>query len=222
MLKVLNIILLQLMVGFAFSQNSSEDLRKVRDQFLHAKEIGFEVEVYHFKNKDSKGELLSKGIMRKSGKNYYSSFMGDKMIINKQKGTVIIDEINKEITYFDVNKEIEKPQQIELPDSLFSLFKYVGKEGNVKKYEIKSEDIKANILRTVLNIDDNYRLKKVIYYYNKNTEKKNYNAYKLEIHYKNIITTNIRDSYFNINEYIIIKNNKIQLTKHYANFKLLD
>jgi hypothetical protein len=221
-IKILHIILLLVIANVAFTQNAVKDLRGVREFFLNAKEIGFEVEVYHFKTESSKGSLLSKGMMRKLGKNYYSSFMGDKMIVNPQKGTVIVDEPNKEITYFDIQKKISKPQQISLPDSVFSQFSFVSENKNIKIYENKSTDLEASIIKTVLHINDKNQLKKIIYFYNKDTDKKSYDAYKVEISYKNIITSDIKKSYFNISEYVSIKNKKPQLTKRYASFRLLN
>ena len=65
--------------------------------------------------------------MRKSGKNYYSSFMSDKMIVNAKTGTLLIDEENQEMTFLENPKLDVKSNQIELPDSLMERFIYIRK-----------------------------------------------------------------------------------------------
>ena len=218
---ILNIILLGITFS-SFSQNAVEDLKKVRNYFLEANQIGFEVEVYHYQTKDAQPKLLSKGIMRKSGKNYYSSFMSDKMIVNAKTGTLLIDEENQEMTFLENQKSDAKSNQIEIPDSLMESYKYIGKENSFKVYEYNDVDPLASIVKTKLFISDNNELKKIIYYYNKSTKKVSYDAYKVEIVYKNIIQKGINNSYFNLNKYLSFINNKPKLNKQYSHYKLLN
>ncbi len=219
----LTISIFLMFCGFGFyAQNTAEDMNKVRSNFIGAKQIGFDVEVHHYKMKGSKGELISKGKMRKSGDNYYSSFMDDKMIINERKGTVIIDKKFNEITYKKLKKKTKKKELLSLPDSLFDQFKFSGKYGNNKKYEYKSVDLSASILRIEILINEDYQLNKVIYYYNRDNDKVSYGTYKVEIAYKNIITSGISSSYFDIGKIINFGSSKPKLTKQYANYTLLN
>ncbi|MCB0401219.1 MAG: hypothetical protein KDD41_03990 [Flavobacteriales bacterium] len=216
----INILFCCLVYSLA-AQNAAADLNMVRQSFMNAGQIGFEVEVYHYPTKNSGGELLSKGVMRKSGDNYYSSFRNDKMILNKSKGTVIIDENYKEVTYFPPGKSKQEPQQMSLPDSLFDRFEYAGKVNGLKKYAYRSDDDQAAILKTELFINENNQLHKLIYYYNKDSKEVSYNAYKVEILYKNIMTANISKDYFDISDIISWSNNKVHLTKKYSGYTLL-
>lgn len=205
------------------AQNATVDFNKVRTNFLEAKQIGFDVEVYQYESESTKGKLLSKGVMRKVGGNYYSSFLGNEMIINEKNGTVIIDEPTKEITYLNPEKNTKKSDQLTIPDSLLSAFKFekVTSDG-LKKYVYVNTKPLAPIVKTELYINQKYQLVKLVYFYNKSNTKVDFEAYKVEILYKNIITSGIANTYFNTNKYISLKNNKPQLNKQYLNYTLLN
>ncbi len=204
------------------AQDAVVDFKGVRKNFIEAKQIGFEVEAYHYESKDDQGKLISKGIMRMSNGNYYSSFNGEKMVINKSKGTVTVDENSKEIRYINPQKKTKEPEMMAFPDSVFNQFKFLKKEEGLKKYEYVNKDPLTSIVKTWVYINNNYQLIKIVYFYNKNTNQEAYDAYKVVILYKNIITAGIENSYFNIDQYVIVKNNKPQLNKLYANYKLLN
>lgn len=223
MKKITLYILLTVAVISVYSQsNVSNELNKVRDCFINAKQIGFEVEVYHYPTKESKGILLSKGGMLKSGDNYYSNLMGVKMIVNKSKGTVIIDDQFNEVTYFPVNKKTQTKLPSQLPDSLFDGCVYVGNVGSLKKYKYISKDKEAAIPVSNFYVDNNNYLKKIEYFYNNDTEKVSYNAYKVEVIYKNFTTENISAKYFDLNKIIAISKNKVYLTKEYSAYTLIN
>ena len=222
MRRALILVLIAGVHAIASAQNPVIDLKKVRTQFLEANQLSFDVEVYHYQSKNSQPALISEGKMRKSGGNYYSSFRGDKMIVNEKKGTLIIDEQQREMSYLKHPERMGETNQISLPDSLLNDFVYQGVINDLKVYEYIEKDAGSGIRKTKIYINSDYQLKRVTHYYKANTSKVSYDAYKVEIYYKNITTSGVSASYFNLNKYLSFVNNEPKLNKQYSQYTLLN
>jgi hypothetical protein len=105
MIKKINILAIFLLLSFGniYSQKKlvASELQKIRAAYLSAINFSAEVRVTAFKTPAQEtGEPMGIGVIRKSKKGYYSKYLSDEMISNDHC-TVIVDDLNKNITYIE-------------------------------------------------------------------------------------------------------------------------
>ena len=86
------------------SQAISNDFSKIRNAYLTAKQLSFDVEVYTYSSEsDRTPELLSKGYLKKSNDKYYSFFDNFEMLVNGDKA-LIVDRESKSMEYYEYSE----------------------------------------------------------------------------------------------------------------------
>ena len=180
------------------------------------------VQVYETAS-DKKGTLLGKGLIRKSGTQYYSSFQDNEMIINNDC-TVLIDHAEKEVHYFaDAVKARQKEVAPFLDlEALMKTADSVASHGNTNgqmHYTIFSKT--GPIRQTEVYADQQtYLIRKIVYFYNESDRENDYGIYKAVIDYSNISYNKPSPDFFSEKKYIHYKERHPQLIAGYSKYKL--
>lgn len=199
------------------------ELKKVNKAYRSAENLAMDVTVLVYKDKSDKtGSVLGSGWMKKAGKKYYSKFGKDEMLMN-EKGTFVIDNEKKQITYYEAENTMMK-NAVEIPDidsvlSETDSIAYKGEDSDSKQYSFYNEN--SPIRQTDMFVyKKNSLLKKIIYYYKENNEDENYDMYKVVIDYKNIKLEKPDDAVFSEKKYVVIEQEKLRTTPAYKTYKL--
>src|SRR5258705_8761971 len=111
----MSFLLLVLVAKTGDAQDMKDLFTKVSKNYLTVDPFSADVDVYLFKDKnDTKGSLLGTGMLRKSGRNYYSKFSDDELICN-ENCTVILDHYYKRVSYFDEPKTLSNRYDYNFP-----------------------------------------------------------------------------------------------------------
>ena len=198
-------------VSNAQSRGVIEELWKVRDAYLNAKHFSADVTASGYNRTGKTPVFTAVGTFRKNESGYYSRFMNDELISNKNC-TVIIDHYDKSITWFDpVGAKAKKIKQeivqldslMQRADSVISL----GTQNGLRKFSIYEHA--ADIVQTDLFIDPvSIFIKRIVYYYRAPDDEQDIELAYMEITYKNISTANIPADKFSEKKCIDYRNGK--------------
>jgi hypothetical protein len=209
---------------FYGQSKAAAELKKVSQAYLTMENLSMDVVVKSYKSKEDKtGTLMGEGSIKKSGKNYYSKFLKTEMLINS-KATLVIDNDQKSIVYFEPdNMVIKNNEQIPDVDSILaatdSVF-YKGVEGAFKHFCFY--DYQNPIKQTDLYVDKTSSLlKRIVYFYKENTKEENYDAYKVVIEYENIQQEKIPESFFSEKKYIVLEKDYLKAAPAYKAYKVI-
>jgi hypothetical protein len=199
-----------------------KELKKINMAY-RSENLSMDITVLTYKDKNDKtGTALGSGWMRKSGKKYYSKFGKDEMLMN-EKGTFIIDNQQKEITFYETeNNVIKNPVEIPDIDSVLAEIDsvlYKGEDGDSKHYCFY--DANADIKQTDMYVyKNNSFLKRIVYYYKEDSKEESYDMFKVVIDYKNIKLDKPDDATFSEKKYVLIEQGKIKTAPAYKAYKL--
>lgn len=221
------IIWLLVTVGLP-AQSVSDLLRETSLAYRHSDYFSADVTVHSYSSADGQGILLGKGLIRKSGINYYSKFQDDELIVNN-KCTVILDHHDKTITWYDAAQEKKrkqrKGQQVPDIDSLYSAkdsVLYKGIENGQRHFVFFSRNAASDVRMTEVFADDQtHFITKIIYYYRSNSEDEALDMYKVVIDYSSISTQKPADSFFSESKYLSYSHNTPRLTAAYSSYELI-
>jgi len=187
------------------AQTAGQELQKVRNAYLAAKQLSFDVEVYTYATKNDKTpELVSKGTAKKSDDLYYSNFNNYELMVIGDKA-LLINRNEKSMAYYEYKLDTKKMPATAQPDLEQLLadsdsvvirpekdglkhFTSYSKSGYVKQTEIYADA-------------QTYLIKHILYYYVASTEDFKMEADRVEIFYKNIQTSNVDPHFFTFASY---------------------
>lgn len=201
------------------AQDARAELKAAGEAFRKYENLNMEVAVYTYEKQSSPASLVGKGKMSKSEKGYYSRFMNDELISDKN-GTVILNHEQKTMHYFDGTNKTKKgflPQ----PDSLSSADSavYLGLENGMKHILIYHRN--SFIERTEIYINPaTSLLSRIVYYYPPANEDFTADAYKSEVVYEKTSFDKPDDSLFDKDRYVNKKNNTWIATAAWSKYQL--
>lgn len=189
------------------SQRYPKELKDIRESYLKAKQLSFDVTAYSFDNKtDKTPKLISNGHVEKSGKNYYSSFLNYLLVVNDKNQILIIDKSRKAIDFFENIKDVEKTNRQfdinidSIAGSSDSIIVNPVKDGLRQILIISNSDL---IVRTEIFVDSKTNfIRRILYYYNKDANEDFESEFeRVDVYYKNI-SERIDPDKFSIKKYI--------------------
>lgn len=232
--RILNSFIIIFLLQTTFAQNSAAvtELLKVRNAYIQATKLSFDVEVYSYKDKfTKKPQLVSKGTAIKFNEKYYSSFLKLDLIIFDKNSSLIIDHDEKKMDYYvyDLKKE-KTPKEFQLNFDSLALASDSIKVGaidkGIKKYTMYTNN--SLIIQTELYIDvkTNY-VQRILYFYASSDDYQEIEVDRLDIYYKNISTNVLNTDVFNSDLYfkkngknsVIVSQKYKGYTINYLNYK---
>jgi len=208
------------------AQKPSELLKQTTQAYTASEYLSVDVDVRSYASRsDIKGELLGKGLIRKSRSNYYSKFRTDEMIVNDDC-TVIIDHEERSITYLDDDKAKKKRNRssVQLPniDSMMrggDSLVYRGVKQGLRHFTFYSK--RSYITQTELYVDEQTKfIRKVIYFYAQNTNNEAYDVYKIELDYDTTNTQRPADTYFDEEKFVSYQKGRPVVNTAYKSYRL--
>lgn len=219
--RIKTLIVALLIVGSAFAQTAQEILTASGDAFRDNEYLSMEVSMYNYVSSTAQGVLVGKGTMRRSKDAYYSKFMNDEMISNKNC-TVILNHETKNMYCFTGEKQKRGKQTVAPPDSLArdgDSLVLAAVENNCNHVIIYHKN--SYFLKTELYISIATSLpSKIIYYYAEANEDFTTDMYKTELLYEKISFEKPDGDLFSVEKYVEKKNGKWIATTAYKNYKL--
>ena len=207
-------------------KTSGELLKETTQAYLDAKDLSMDVDVYTYVSATQPGELLGQGQIRKSGDSYYSKFLTDELIVNKNC-TVVLDHNDKTITWYDHEKnKKQKNKSPELPnlDSISGgdSIVYKGIVNGQRHFLFYSRSLFSSIrLTEVLINDQSHFVERIVYFYRDNSNDEAYDMYKVVIDYVNISTARPSASCFSEGKYISYSKGKPVLNAAFSKYELI-
>lgn len=228
MRKIALLLLLSFTAVFAYAQKKTSDLlRETTQAYLNAENLSMDVVVHTYSTENSSGILLGKGLIRKSGVNYYSKFMTDELVINEDC-MIILDHQEKTVTrYGQEQKKKRKSQGHELPnmDSIYSAgdsIVYKGVEDGKRHFFFYSKNKFSAVRFSEVFIDEpTHFVTKIVYYYNTTSAEESYDMYKVVIDYTAISTEKPDQGFFSEKKYFSYSKGKFLLTSSYSSYELI-
>lgn len=216
------IIATLLITASLYAQTAQEVLTASGNAFRDNKYLSMEVSAYNYATSVSQGVLLGKGMMCKSPEGYYSRFMNDEMISNKNC-TVILNHDARSMVCLVGEKQKRKGSQMTIaPDSLAQpgdSLVYGGMINGEKLVTIYHTN--SYFLRTELYISAATSIpSRIIYYHAPANEDFTTDAYKTEIVYEKISFEEPTGTGFSEEKYVEKKNGKWLATPAFKNYKL--
>jgi len=219
-MKKILFIILTCIACDVFAQSAQEVLSACTNAFRDNKYLSMEVAVYNYANSTSSGELLGRAIMRKSDNNYYSKFLNDEMISNKNC-TVILNHESKTMRCF-VGQNQKHNQVAATPDSVLlpgDSLVYNGIENNERHVTIYHKN--SYYLRTEMYFSVATSLpSRIIYYHAPANEEFTTDAYKTELLYEKISFEKTDEDIFSEKKYVERKNGKWIAAPEFKNYVL--
>ncbi len=220
-----HLFFISFMLLSAFHLNANQAvqlLQQTIETYANAKNLGMDIMVHEYDSPlDITGKILGKASVRKQDENYYSSFLGDEMIINK-KCCLLIDHADKSITYSDKDNLREKNKMPVLLDSIItpndSIVLKEIKDG-LRHFIIYTKSSYIN--QTEVYVDDHTHLiKRIIYYYHELSSDESIGAYKIELDYVLTSFSAPAKNCFDESKYIVFKQGKPILQNSYSSYTL--
>lgn len=221
-MQFISVILCCFSFGYMTAQNFKQDFLEVYNYHKDRDNYTQNVAVSSFEKKgDTKPVNQEQGKIVRGNQAYYSKFAGQETIINGTR-FLFVNHIEKRMTYYhdvdiDVNQLAQAYQQgLDSVDQ--DRIKYLGSEGNYKKYQIHNPKEMIKTIEITLNMKAKM-VTQIVYYYQK------MNAYESTL-YKTIIDYQIETTklpskdWFEIEKYISIKGKKASLNTAYKKFDL--
>ena len=205
----------------SIGQDFKTDFMEVYKNYNTIEYYTQEVKISSFDKKEaSKAIYEDKGKIVKDKGNYFSSLGGQKTII-KGANFLHVNTDEKRIIYYykENNNAVMMEQYKMLLDSLnASNVKYLGSSNSVKKYVMNSSE--QLITRTELSLDMKQKvIQKIVYYYSMKEEHRS-SLYKTIITYKTEQNNKPASSWFDLQKYISLSNNKATLKTAYKEYTL--
>lgn len=224
-MKQILLLVLLLPVSLFSQQDPKSLLKETTQAYLDANDLSMDVNVQTYSTSTGQGTLLGKGMIRKSGNNYYSKFLTDELIVNGNC-TVVLDHNEKTITWYDANdkkKKGGKNQELPNMDSLAfqDSVAYKGLVNGQRHFVFYSRSAASAISMTEVYINDASRfIEKIVYYYRANNTDEAYDMFKVVIDYVNISTTPPSKTYFSESKYLTYSKGLPVLTSAYSGYQL--
>lgn len=210
--------------GTMLSQSLGTELSKIRNAYLGAKQLSFDVEVYSYSTKsDNTAELMSKGYMRKSNDTYYSNINSYELLIMGEKA-MIVDRERKTLDYYEYKMEKSgSPTEFDVNiDSLMTNSDSIlirPSSNGFKHFTCFSKN--GYIRQTELYVDPQSNfIKRILYYYVDSNEDIEIEVDRVEILYKNIQTSNVDQQYFNFGRYFKRVGSTLYPVEDYSKYEL--
>lgn len=220
-MKWLTLSILCLITLGSFAQDFRKDFMEVYANYSTIEHYTQEVSIRSFDKKDaSKAIYEDKGKIVKDKSNYYSSLAGQQTII-KGANFLHVNANEKRMTYYykKNNRDAMMEQYKMLLDSLNPAdVRYLGTNNSIKKYLMNSTD--QLIAKTELSLDMKQKvIQKIVYYYSTKDEFRS-SLYKTMITYKTDLKGQPSSSWFDLDKYIDLKNQKASLKTAYKEYIL--
>lgn len=207
------------------AQTVQDVLRQAREAWTANEHLSMDVEVRVFETAAStQGNLLGTALLRKSGENYYSKFLGNELI-STVHSTVIIDHTARQISYLpeEGGKRRKKDQFIPQLDSIAAMqdsLVYRGLVGTAHQLEVFHKT--GYITRTTYALSATTFLpERITYFYADATVEDDPGAYKSELVYKNISFDVVKTDLFSEKKYIVRKGETVRPAPAYATYRIV-
>jgi hypothetical protein len=206
-----------------FSQNTVNELKKVRNAYLVNQNLSFDVSAYSFRTKTDKNPtLISKGHVKKTKDNYYSKFLDYELLVIGEKA-LMIDNFDKTLSFYEYKNQsnsISKDFQINVDSIILSSdsITMLPIKNGVKQFIIydKSNDI----LRTEIFVDDKTNfINRILFYYTPSNEEFESYYDRVDVYYKNIKTDVVVASDFRFEKYFTKIKGRFSNTIQYQKYK---
>ncbi len=191
--------------GTVQAQTLGAELKKIRNAYLNAKQLSFNVEVYSYSTKtDKTAELVSKGYMKKSGDKYYSNFNKYELMINGEKA-LVVDRERKTLDYYEYERskqEIPEDYQVNIDSLVTGSDSVVIRplQNGLKHFTCFSTT--GYVRQTEIYADaQTHLIRRILYYYIESNEDFEMEFDRVEIFYKNIQTNPIDPVFFSFDKY---------------------
>jgi hypothetical protein len=220
-MKKLVLILIVVLTGTnLFAQDARAILKAAGEAFRKHENLNMEVAVYTYEKENSAASLVGKGKMSKSDKGYYSRFMNDELISNKN-GTVILNHEQKTMHYFEGENNKAKKGFVPQPDSLSAgdSAVYLGMENGLQHVLIYHRNSYIERTEVFINASTSL-LSRIVYYYPPANEEFTADAYKSEVIYEKINFDKANESLFEIGRFVDKKNKTWVATAAWSKYAL--
>jgi hypothetical protein len=215
-------VLLFFLSPVADAQTAEEVLTKSGNAFRENEHLSMEVAMYNYASASSPGVLVGRGMMHRDGDSYYSKFMNDEMISNRNS-TVILNHDAKSMYYFRGERHAKKQQGIISPDSLAANGDSVtlaGMENGCHKVVIYHK--RSYYVRTEMLISaETFLPSKITYFHAPASDDFTTDVYKTEILYEKISFEKPDGELFSEDKYVEKKNGTWIPAAAYRNYKLI-
>jgi hypothetical protein len=205
------------------AQKPAEDFAAVYNAYLSDYLwLDFEVKVYSDKN-DKTGTSAGKGIVRRAGDKYFSSYNGQEFLTSSD-GMLMVDSESKSISYFKKGKKEErvKTNAAGIDSTILANADSVVYKGSVsgkKHYRIYDSSMPTHIIDLYIDTKTNL-IASIVYYYKESTSEASYEMHKMVITYSTANTAPFpAGQYFSPSKYITI-GKKIVPVGSYSSYKL--
>ncbi len=204
------VALCSLNTSTGISREATKDLLEVAHFYENCPQISMDITVMAYGSEtDNQGMLLGKAIMKKQGKNYYSKFLQEEMITNREN-TLIIDHEEKSFLFFDHPSPVSEQQLTAFKlDSLLATGDSLTYEGMKSKHRhYRMLPATGSIRQVEIFLDAKKPLiKRIVYTYRESTDEFDHGMYRVSIDYHTVKTGSPDPGYFSISKYIRLSEN---------------
>ncbi len=206
------------------SQTIGAELSKIRNAYLEATHLSFDVVVYSYSSKtDATAELISTGFMKKSDDMYYSNINNYELLIMGERA-LIVDRERKTLDYYEykIDKQLmTNAYQVNI-DSILTYSDSIvirPSENGLKHFSCFSKN--GYIRQTEFYVDTKSNfVKRILYYYVESSEDYEIEVDRVEIFYKNIKTSNVDQQHFNFDKYFRKSGSTLSAIGAYSKYEL--
>lgn len=203
-----------------------EEFKKIRKAYTECKQMQFNVEAYSYEAPaDNTPALISKGEVKRLGKNYYSSFLDYELMISGEEA-VLADHAKKELEYYQFkrSKPLLKEKEFEANiDTLMNFSDSIVQRRNTKEgqlhFSLYSEG--GMIALTELYVDaQTHFISRIIYYYGPSTEDYQIEVNRVDVFYKNIKTSGVKEEFFKVDKYVRRQGGKTLAAERFKGYQV--
>lgn len=223
--KQLIVAFLLLLMGLPLGAQTVSAAFKAYTSAMNGHEnISMEVDVLSYATAQTKsGSKVGSGMMRSSKDGYYSRFLSDEFLMNKEH-IVLLDHESKKITLFN-ETAVKKQKKQFLPDMDSLLVrsdssKWIGVRNGEEIVELYSKD--GDVRKTEIHFNSqNHLINRITYFYPPANAENDYGAYKVDVVYRNVSFAALDKSLFTESPFVEYKNKHWQTADAYRNYKLI-
>jgi hypothetical protein len=222
--KIITCVVLALVLTITCSgQKVAEELALIRNAYLGAPNISFEVDAFSYSTaSDKTPELISHGSLKKSEGKYYSNFRDYEVLVDNSRA-IMINNNKKSINIYEKGSQSLKPSEMLVDvDSLLRKTDSVVMMptlNGTKHFICYSK--KSLIQQTDIYVDaDNHFISKILFTYAPSTKEYTLDINRVEVFYKNITTKAIPEESFSFGKFIKREKSSYVAVGKYQRYKI--